>query len=165
MTYIEVHYHPLLFTTITLGAMAELGLTAYLINAGIETKSFTSDRYHALLGLFCFMSSWTMVFGASYMLWYFDRASHFLANVASSIAWLLTTGTIWGIAAGVMHITRDGGDCAGRPIISRCRQTLTLEALGWAEFGVCLLTTFATCFWIVMTKRAAKRSDSAARLV
>ena len=48
MPYVEAHYHPLLFATITLCAMAELGLTAFLINAGIETKSFPSDRYHAL---------------------------------------------------------------------------------------------------------------------
>ncbi|RXW22957.1 hypothetical protein EST38_g2898 [Candolleomyces aberdarensis] len=95
MPYIEAHYHPLLFATITLCAMAELGLTAFLINAGIETKSFPSDRYHALLGLYCFISSWTIIFGASYMLWYFDRASHFLANVASSVAWLLATGIVW----------------------------------------------------------------------
>ena len=71
------------------------------------------------------------------MLWYFDRASHFLANVASSVAWLLATGIVWvrsdvllneslslicigqGVASGVMHVTRIGGNCAGHPIISR----------------------------------------------
>lgn len=48
MPLVEAQYHPLLFATITLCAMAELGLTAFLINAGIETKSFWSERYHAL---------------------------------------------------------------------------------------------------------------------
>lgn len=29
------------------------------------------------------------------MLWYFDRASHILANVASSVIWLLITTILW----------------------------------------------------------------------
>ncbi|TEB35015.1 hypothetical protein FA13DRAFT_1431478 [Coprinellus micaceus] len=118
------------------------------------------------LGLHCFASAWTMIFGASYIMWYFDRASHFLANIASSVAWLLSTSILWGVAAGVMHVTRTGGNCAGHPIISRCRQSLTVEALGWSEFGICLLAMFATCFWIYATRKISKTAtDSAARLV
>lgn len=31
---------------------------------------------------------------------------------------------------------------------SRCRQTLTVEALGWVEFSLCLFTVLATWIWV-----------------
>lgn len=83
---------------------------------------------------------------------------------------------IQGTAAGVMHNTRSGGNCAGRSTISRsveslfqadpdqesaelnymvtrCRQSLTVEALGWTEFGLCVLTMVATCLWVRTSRR------------
>jgi hypothetical protein len=36
----------------------------------------------------------------------------------------------------------------------RCWKTLTVEALGWSEFGLCLLTMMATCFWIGKTNKS-----------
>jgi hypothetical protein len=31
----------------------------------------------------------------TYLLWFFDGASHFLANIASSVIWLLATAILW----------------------------------------------------------------------
>ena len=45
--------------------------------------------------MFCFNAAWTVLFSTTYMLWYFDGASHFLANVASSVFWLLATSALW----------------------------------------------------------------------
>ena len=78
-----------------------------------------------------------------------------------------------GTAAGVMHDTRSGGNCAGRATISRyvskgchcdspedllfgnrCRQSLTVEALGWTEFGLSVLTLVATCLWVHTSSRS-----------
>ena len=45
--------------------------------------------------MFCFNAAWTILFSATYMLWYVDWASYFLANVASSVFWLLVTSALW----------------------------------------------------------------------
>ena len=45
--------------------------------------------------MFCFNAAWTILFSTTYMLWYVDGASHFLANVASSVFWLLATSALW----------------------------------------------------------------------
>lgn len=170
MSFVEAHYHPFLFTTLTLCAMAELGLTAFLINTGTDKQTWPTSRYHHLIILFCFNGAWTTLFGSTYLLWLIDGAGHFLANVASSLAWLLVTSILWASAAGLMHNTRTGGSCPGSPIISRCRQSLTVEILGWTAFGLCILAIIATCSWLVASRQAASKAniseaDSASRLV
>ena len=45
--------------------------------------------------MFCFNAAWTTLFSTTYMLWCVDGASHFLANVASSVFWLLATSALW----------------------------------------------------------------------
>ena len=48
MPFLEAHYHPFLFTLMTLSAVAELGLTIFLISAGNENGTWPSPSYHAL---------------------------------------------------------------------------------------------------------------------
>ena len=110
-------YHPFLFTLMTLTAAAELGLIAFLISAGNEARSWASAGYHSLsvlyghypecrtcltdvclrssLILLCFSAAWTLLFSTAYVLWVVDGAVHLLAQVASSIAWLLLTAVLW----------------------------------------------------------------------
>lgn len=109
-------YHPWLFTLITCSALAELGLTAFLVCAGNEHHTWPSPRYHALwvlssglkdlrtdgppfsvvsLILFVFNAAWTTLFSTAYVLWFIDGATHFLANIASSVVWLLLTSVLW----------------------------------------------------------------------
>ncbi len=33
-------------------------------------------------------------------------------------------------------------------VSNRCRQTLTVEALGWTEFSLCCVTLIATLIWM-----------------
>lgn len=47
-SFVKAHYHPFLFALMTLSAMAELGLTAFLISAGNEHHTWPSPRYHSL---------------------------------------------------------------------------------------------------------------------
>lgn len=83
-----------------------------------------------------------------------------------------------GVAARFMHVTRTGGNCAGVPTITRfvsdrlpatpielnptrsCRQSLTVEALGWTELGLSLMTLLATCFWVRKNRRRSYVNDS-----
>jgi len=138
--------HPFLFMLITLTAAAELGLTAFLISAGNEIQS--NGTYRSLLILLSFESAWTLLFAAAYMIWVVDGGAQLLANVASSVIWLLLTAILWGAATGFMHNARTGGTCFGQPAISLCRETLTVEALGWTEFSLCSVTLLATVLWI-----------------
>ncbi|KAN0100646.1 hypothetical protein V8E55_000630 [Tylopilus felleus] len=172
MPYIKTHYHPFLFVLITVCAMAELGLAAFLISAGNENRNWPSARYRSLLILFEFNAVWTTMFGTAYLLWIVDGAVHLLASIASSIVWLAITTVLWGVSAGMMHNTRTGGNCnwisdsafvnASSPCyqpeelssVSSCRETLTVEAVGWVEFGLCALTLLATCMWLRTSKRS-----------
>ncbi|PAV22394.1 hypothetical protein PNOK_0235100 [Pyrrhoderma noxium] len=147
-------------------AMTELGLTAFLINSGNDFDTWPSPRYHKLLIFFCFNAVWTTVFAASYVLWFIDGAVHILASVASSIAWLFVTTALWAVASGIMLHTRGGGNCAGSATISRCRQSLTVLALGWVELGISALTLLATCLWVEANRRKQRNIvDDSRRLV
>jgi len=157
-SYIKAHYHPFLFALMSTCALAELGLTAFLIEAGNEHHTWPSPRYHSLLLAYLFNATWTMLFSMAYVLWIIDGAVHLLASIASSIIWLLVTSILWGTTTGIMRKTRTGGDCANMSSISRCRQSLTVEALGWAEFGLCLLTLLATLIWLRTGKRNYRSS-------
>lgn len=69
-----------------------------------------------------------------------------------------------------MHGTRSGGDCdwisttsgfvegcylpQDLSSVSRCKEALSVEAIGWVEFGLCLLTVLATCMWMRTSKRS-----------
>ncbi|KAJ7225486.1 hypothetical protein GGX14DRAFT_639132 [Mycena pura] len=147
MSPAEAHYHPLLFSMMSLAGLAEMGLTAFLVNAGNTHGTWPSPRYHALLILVLFNATWTVVFSVAYMLWVFDGMKHVLANVASSIFWLAVTAILWGVSAGIFHITRTGGDCPTSAVISRCRQSLTVEALAWTEFAIAVVALLLTCVW------------------
>ncbi|KAH9835572.1 uncharacterized protein C8Q71DRAFT_724229 [Rhodofomes roseus] len=140
--------HPYLFTLMTLTATTELGLTAFLISAGSQTYTWASPGYYSLLILVCFMAAWTVLFSGAYVLWALDGGVHLLANVASSVIWLLITSVLWGAGAGLMHSSRVSSNCPESASITRCRQTVTVEALGWTEFGLCCLTLGATLFWL-----------------
>jgi len=155
---VKARYHPYLFLMMTLSGMAELGLTAFLISSGNESGTWPSSRYHSLLILFIFNAVWTTIFSTAYMLWIVDGAVHLLASVSSSVIYLCFTAIIWGVATGVMHNTRTGGSCNNSPPISRCRQSLTVESLGWVEFGLCLITLLSTCLWVFTSKQKLRNS-------
>jgi len=148
----SAHGHPYLFSLIALCALAELGLTAFLLNVGNTSHEWASVRYHHLLILFAFNAAWTLLFAAAYVAWTLNGAVHAIASIASSIIWLTATTILWGAASGIMLHTRTGGTCPGKAPISRCRQSLTVMSVGWAEFGLCVCTLIATC-WL------AKRGD------
>ncbi|KZT02738.1 uncharacterized protein LAESUDRAFT_729988 [Laetiporus sulphureus 93-53] len=154
--------HPYLFTLMTLTAMAELGLTAFLISAGNEIATWATPGYYPLLIMLCFDAAWTVLFAGAYVLWVVDGAVHLLANIASSVIWLLLTSVLWGTGAGLMHRSRAGVNCPERASLSRCRQTVTVEALGWTEFGLCCLTLSATLLWLKtgLGKRGSYIRDS-----
>jgi len=48
MPFLEAHYHPLLFALMMLCGMAELGLTAFLISAGNEHRTWPRPKYYSL---------------------------------------------------------------------------------------------------------------------
>jgi len=143
-------YHPLLFGLIALVGMAALGLSAFWVH---NVQHDPSNRFRSLVILFLFDSCWTVLFAAAYVVWLDSGALHILASIGASAVWLIITAILWGVAAGLFHSVRGGGNCAGTPAISPCRETLTLEALGWTEMGLCILTLLAACFWVRSSRR------------
>ncbi|KAJ6509564.1 hypothetical protein C8R47DRAFT_1174196 [Mycena vitilis] len=164
MSFVQAHYHPFLFTMMILFSIAELGLTAFLVNAGNTHGTWPSPRYHALLIFILFNASWSAVGGGAYILWLVDGEKHLLANIASSIFWLTITVVLWGVSAGIFHNTRTGGNCPTSATISRCRQSLTVEALAWAEFAISVVALLFTCIW-VGTSSGRKRVRDSRRMV
>lgn len=165
-----------------------VGLALSRVLSLLLTKYFLAPS----LILFLFNAVWTTLFSTTYMLWVADGASHILANIASSVIWLLITTVLWVchsifsrsweivvtfISTGYccwsyaqyeigrkLFRTNDNitvcGDTNFETISSslilvpkRCRQSLTVEALGWTEFGLCVLTMAATCLWVQSNKR------------
>ncbi|KIP11970.1 hypothetical protein PHLGIDRAFT_62657 [Phlebiopsis gigantea 11061_1 CR5-6] len=151
--------HPLLFTLMTLTAAAELGLTAFLISAGGSVGTWGSPRYRSLLILLFFEATWTLVFAAAYLFWVIHGGAARLANAASSVIWLLLTAFLWGAAAGFIHSSHNGGDCTRRGPKSRCRQSQTIEALGWIEFSLCILTLITTILWMTTGVRVRMKDS------
>jgi len=47
-SFSKANYHPFLFSLTTCAALAELGLTAYLVTMGNESETWPSKRYHSL---------------------------------------------------------------------------------------------------------------------
>ncbi|KIM32642.1 hypothetical protein M408DRAFT_312791 [Serendipita vermifera MAFF 305830] len=148
-------YHPFLFFLIAAVGAAELGLTAYLVHDYENRASgYPSDRYRSLIIFILFNASWTVLFGFAYLLFIVGGALHALASIASSAIWLIITAILWGVAAGLFRNERGGGMCDGEPVISRCRQVQTVEALAWTEMGLCILTLLAACFWVRRSRRS-----------
>ncbi|KAG8827305.1 hypothetical protein FRC19_004173 [Serendipita sp. 401] len=152
-------YHPLLFFLIAAVGAAELGLTAYLVH-DYETRDggYPSSRYRSLIIFILFDACWTVLFGLAYILFIVAGHLHALASIASSAIWLIITAVLWGVAAGLYHNERGGGMCNGEAVISRCRQTQTVEALAWTEMALCIVTLFAACFWVRRSKRSYRNS-------
>lgn len=143
----------------TLTAAAELGLTVFLLTAGSEMRTWAGPKYSSLLTLLCLEAVWTLLFTVGYMFWVIDGGARLLANVASSIIWLLLTAALWGLGAGIMHTTRARSHCSGKLPISKCRESLTVEALGWTEFALCAITLITTIMWMA-TRIKANARDS-----
>ncbi|KAJ6584964.1 hypothetical protein B0H19DRAFT_1227547 [Mycena capillaripes] len=148
-------YHPFLFTLIALVAAAELGLSAFWVHM---VQHQPSNRFRSLVILLLFNSVWTLLFAGAYVFWIIDGALHELASIGSSGIWLTITAILWGVAAGLFHNARGGGNCDGTPVISPCRETLTLEAIGWTEMGLCIITLLAACFWVRSSRRSYRGS-------
>ncbi|KAF8529237.1 hypothetical protein BU17DRAFT_80435 [Hysterangium stoloniferum] len=140
--------HKLLFTLIALVSLAEIAVTAILFAKDTQAHHFTSRRYHDLLIVFLADSAWTSFFGVMYAYWILTQAYHFFASIAISMWWLCITAILWGVTAGLFHNSRTGGICDGLAPLSRCRQSLTVEALGWTEFALCIFTIISTWIWV-----------------
>ena len=138
--------------------------------------------------LLCFEAAWTLLFTTGYMLWVLDGAVYQLANVASSVIWLLLTAILWVRMPSLVVSTRTDRSMEGcrcrlhtqRPCEHQlptplsvcrtqiallmsaercacsCRQSLTVEALGWTEFALCLVTSIATVAWLYTGRRALR---------
>ncbi|EJD36030.1 hypothetical protein AURDEDRAFT_20238, partial [Auricularia subglabra TFB-10046 SS5] len=144
-------YHPFLFLLIALLAIVEIGLTAWFVDH-FNDVGWPTDRFHSLIILFLFNACWTALFALAYVWWTIAGVTHFLASVAGSTIWLLITAILWVVAAALFHEWFDV-DCTGTPVVSICRQMEAIEAIGWTEFALCILTILASWFCVRSSRR------------
>ncbi|KAF5390256.1 hypothetical protein D9757_002910 [Collybiopsis confluens] len=141
------NFHPFIFLAMALCSTAELGLSAFLINAGNANGTWPSSRYHVLLILFVFNASWTVLFSSAYMLYLFDGAASFLANIASSAIWILLT---WdGFGNNAQH--------QDRRVLPECSYNIKMQTVshsrGIGLDGVwALYSEFSTDFYMDLRK-------------
>ncbi|KZV95195.1 hypothetical protein EXIGLDRAFT_748248 [Exidia glandulosa HHB12029] len=145
-------FHPFLFLLIAMLAIVEVGLNAWFVDH-FDDVGWPTDRFHSLILLFLFTASWTALFALAYVWWIFSGAMHFLASVAGSTLFLVITATLWVVAAALFHDEIMSWDCTGQPIVSMCREAEAIEALGWTEFALCIITILAACFWVHSSRR------------
>ena len=123
-TKLSTQYHPFLFLLLMLCAMAELGLGVFMIVTGYEHEYWPSSRYKALwvnhyfgirgerlttstrLILFLFDAAWTIFFSSAYLLYCLEGGRRLLADIASSVVWLMMTTTLWVRAGGNLGVHR-----------------------------------------------------------
>ena len=136
-----------MYSLLTVIALTEVGVTAYLIDHFTRT-GYPSSRYRSLTIFLLFNACWTAFFGIAYIAFVAAGALSRLARLTASLAWLSITSLLWVIAAGLYTDPLRGGRgeaiCWGLPALDICRQTQAAQALAWMAFAFCILTMFVS---------------------
>jgi hypothetical protein len=132
-----------MYGLLTVVALAEVGVTAYLIDH-FTAVGYPSSRYRSLTIFLLFNACWTSFFGLAYLAFIAAGAFNRLARLTASLAWLSVTSLLWVIAAGLYTDPVRGGRgeamCRGLPALDICRKTQSAQALAWTAFSFCIIT-------------------------
>jgi preprotein translocase subunit SecG len=132
-----------MYSILTIFALAEIGVTAYLIDHFTKV-GYPSSRYRSLTIFLLFNACWTAFFGLAYIIFVAAGVLKRLARLTASLAWLTITLILWVIAASLYTDPTRGGRgeqmCRGLPALDICRKTQAAQALAWTIFAFCILT-------------------------
>lgn len=135
-------YHPILFSLITAIAIALLGLTAWTHHQYSKfglTRGVLGTGLSRRLDFLIFLSVWTTVFGAAYIIFAHTGRFGAIASHASHVLWLLITWIMWLIGAALYHQYLNHHKFCG--VTTRmCQVNRAIRALSWIEFALCLIT-------------------------
>lgn len=132
-----------MYSLLTLIAIAEIGVTAFLIDHFTRT-GYPSSRYRSLTIFLLFNAVWTTLFGILYIAFVAAGRLKHLARLTASLGWLSITTLLWLIAASLYTDPLRGGRgramCWNLPALDICRETQAAQALAWTAFALCIVT-------------------------
>lgn len=132
-----------MYSLLTLIAIAEIGVTAFLIDHFTRT-GYPSSRYRSLTIFLLFNAVWTTLFGLIYIGFVAAGRLKRLARLSASLGWLSITTLLWLIAASLYTDPLRGGRgramCWNLPALDICRETQAAQALAWTAFALCIVT-------------------------
>lgn len=147
--------HPILFSLLTLFAIIELSIAAWLISRYNSHHNYlsTSVRNRTRYLLFC--AIWTTLLVPLFLMMFLLASGHFLSSVASHGIFLFITWALW--LAGAAAITNALG---GRLNCSRhfvyCGQLNALEAFAWIEWALLTLALLSVIWWAVKGRQSGR---------
>ena len=132
-----------MYCLLTLIAIAEIGVTAFLIDH-FTRIGYPSSRYRSLTIFLLFNAVWTTLFGLIYIGFVAAGKLRRLARLSASLGWLSITTLLWLIAASLYTDPLRGGRgramCWNLPALDICRETQAAQALAWTAFALCIVT-------------------------
>ncbi|KAI0002101.1 hypothetical protein BJV77DRAFT_971085 [Russula vinacea] len=138
-----------LFALAVSSAAVELGLTAYLMIAGIYVRG---GLYHSLQIIFLLDALWTVLFFPTCVLWFTKGSLDVLANIFGSIFWIFAAAVFWGSAIGSVHNKRARRSCTGNPSDLRCTHYISPGSLAWMELTLCMVTLILAILWVRVSR-------------
>lgn len=130
-------YHPILFGLIAATALALLGLTAWQRHQQ-HLFPYGGSGLTSRLDFLIFLSVWTFLFAAAYIIFAHTGKFGAIASHASHVLWLFVTWVMWLIGAALYHHRISQVGCGTSHM--RCQINRAIKALSWLEFALCFLT-------------------------
>ncbi|KAI0066716.1 hypothetical protein BV25DRAFT_1820775 [Artomyces pyxidatus] len=140
--------HPIVFGLLTLFAIIELALSAWLTSRFRAHHNAPNnsilDRTHFIL----FTSSWTILFSIliGILFWSFRSSGSIITSVASHSIVLFLTWVWWTAAAASITAALGGGHNCSKADLVYCDQLNALEAFAWIEWALITIALFAVLF-------------------
>ncbi|CAD6590459.1 MAG: guanine nucleotide exchange protein for ADP-robosylation factor, partial [Tremellales sp. Tagirdzhanova-0007] len=138
--------HPVIMGLLCFFAVIEGCITAWLVTEYNKGKSeYPNHSYRDRLRFLVFVSWWTVVFTALYLVFFLINAGSFIVSIASHGIWFALTWFFWLVAIATYTAALGGGKRCNEDHITYCSQLVAAEAFGWIEwiiFSVAFILIF-----------------------
>ncbi|SRR5258706_16295251 len=138
-----------MYTFLLIIAVAEIGVTAYLVD-NFTSTGFPTSRYRSITNFLLFTACWTAFVCLVYIALVTVRKLKRAARLGTSLSLLILTTLFWLIAAALYTDPARGGRgtamCWGLPVLDICRKTQAAQALAWTAFVFSLVAILVVAF-------------------
>jgi len=150
--------HPILFGLITLFALIEGIITAWLVSnyQGSAQGGYPNNHFRHTLRFGVFVSWWTFVFAIAYIFFFLYGTGGMISSIASHAIWLFVTWVFWlALAASITNMLGGSINCGSSHLVY-CHQNQAAQAFAWIEW---ILLTVAFAFVVVLATRSIRSGD------
>ncbi|WWD18365.1 hypothetical protein CI109_102815 [Kwoniella shandongensis] len=148
--------HPIFFGLLTLFALIEGAVTSWLVSRYNDHDTYPSNSYRDRIKFLVFVSWWTFVFSAGYIVAFFLAYDSFISSIASHLGWVALTWIFWLAGASSFTAANGGGHACNNSSITYCNQLEATEAFAWIEW-ILITLMFISMLWIA--GQALRRGD------